>query len=172
MPGHALAKRTVEVLGTRLNYVEAGSGTPVLLVAGWPQSLYAWRHVMPALAPSYRVVAVDPPGPGESGPPQGGYDTANIARHIDAFVDALEIGSLHFVGHDIGAWIGYAYAARHPRKVRRLALIDAAIPGITPADTYALTPERIAKTWHFYFNALPDIIGSRAPSAVRNDDSG
>ena len=130
---------------------------PVLLVPGWPQSWYAWRDVMPALAESYRTIAIDPPGLGDSGPPQGGYDTANIALHIDAFLDALKLDSVHFVGHDIGAWIGYACAARHPHKVRRLALIDAAIPGIAPADAYALTPERVSKTWHFYFNALPEL---------------
>ena len=148
--------RTV-VRNSELHYVEGGRGEPVLLVPGWPQSWYAWRLVMPALADSYRVIAIDPPGLGDSEKPKGGYDTANIALYIDAFLDALKIASVHFVGHDIGAWIGYAYAARYPNKVRRLALIDAAIPGIAPADAYAPTPERINKTWHFYFNALPEL---------------
>ena len=129
----------------------------MLLAAGWPQSLYAWRHVMPRLAEHYRVIALDPPGLGESAPPRGGYDTANAARYLGACVDALALGTIDFVGHDIGAWIGYALAAREPDRVRRLALIDAAIPGIAPADAYALTPERIAKTWHFYFNALAEL---------------
>ena len=149
--------RTANIRDSRLHYVEGGRGAPVLLVPGWPQSWYAWRHVMPALAETHRVIAVDPPGLGDSGPPQGGYDTRNIALHIDAFLDALKLDSVHFVGHDIGAWIGYACAARHPDKVRRLALIDAAIPGIAPAGAYALTPELVRKTWHFYFNALPEL---------------
>jgi microsomal epoxide hydrolase len=62
-----------------------------------------------------------------------------------------------FVGYDIGAWIGYALAARHPAAVERLVLIDAAIPGITPPDAYALTPVQVARAWHFYFNALPEL---------------
>ena len=140
----------------KIHYVEGGSGDPVLLVPGWPQSWYAWRHVMPALAERYRVIAIDPPGLGDSGRPAA-YDTAAIATYIDALLDTLELERVDFIGHDIGAWIGYAYAVRHPAKVRRLALIDAAIPGIAPADAFALTPERINKTWHFSFNALPGL---------------
>ena len=139
-----------------IHYVEGGSGDAVLLVPGWPQSWYAWRRVMPALADNYRVIAIDPPGLGGSDRP-GAYDTATIATCVDAFLDALKLDRVDFVGHDLGAWIGYAYAARHAARVRRLALIDAAIPGIAPADAFALTPERINKTWHFYFNSLPDL---------------
>ena len=148
--------RRAAALDIELHYVEGGSGAPLLLVPGWPQSWYAWRHVMPALADDHHVIAIDPPGLGDSGRPQS-YDTAAIASHIDAFLDTLKLDRVDFAGHDIGAWIGYAYAARHPDRVRRLALIDAAIPGIAPADAFALTPERIDKTWHFYFNALPEL---------------
>jgi pimeloyl-ACP methyl ester carboxylesterase len=111
---------------------------------------------MPALADNYRVIAIDPPGLGDSGTPDA-YDTATIATYIDAFLDTLKLDRVDFAGHDIGAWIGYAYAVRYPGKVRRLALIDAAIPGIAPADAFALTPDRINKTWHFSFNALPEL---------------
>ncbi len=140
----------------KIHFVEGGSGDPVLLVPGWPQSWYAWRHVMPALAERYRVIAIDPPGLGDSGRPDA-YDTATIAGYIDALLETLEINCVDFIGHDIGAWIGYAYAVRYPNKVRRLALIDAAIPGIAPADAFALTPDRINKTWHFSFNALSEL---------------
>ncbi len=143
-------------LGIDLHYVEGGSGAPILLVPGWPQSWYAWRHVMPALADNRRVIVIDPPGLGGSDRPSA-YDTATIAGYFDAFLDALKLDRVDFVGHDIGAWIGYAYAVRHPDKVRRLALIDAAIPGIAPADAFALTPDHINRTWHFSFNALPDL---------------
>jgi pimeloyl-ACP methyl ester carboxylesterase len=147
---HAIAR------GINIHYVEGGSGDAVLLVPGWPQSWYAWRHVMPALANNYRVIAIDPPGLGGSDRPTA-YDTATIAGHFDAFLDVLKLDRAEFIGHDIGAWIGYAYAVRHPDRVRRLALIDAAIPGIAPADTFALTPDHINRTWHFSFNALPDL---------------
>jgi pimeloyl-ACP methyl ester carboxylesterase len=154
--GKRFTHRTATAKDIPIHYVEGGSGDPVLLVPGWPQSWYAWRHVMPLLAGQYRVLAIDPPGLGESGAPAQ-YDTATIASYIAALLDALEIESIAFAGHDIGAWIGYAFAARHPARLHHLALIDAAIPGIAPADAFALTPERINKTWHFSFNALPDL---------------
>ena len=154
--GKRFTHRTAAARDIRIHYVEGGSGEVVLLVPGWPQSWYAWRHVMPLLADNYRVIALDPPGLGDSGVPAA-YDTRTIAGYVDALLDTLELERVAFVGHDIGAWIGYAFAARHPEKVRALALIDAAIPGIAPADAFALTPERINKTWHFSFNALPDL---------------
>lgn len=111
---------------------------------------------MPLLADRYRVIAIDPPGLGESGTPVA-YDTATVAQYVAALLDTLGLARVCFVGHDIGAWIGYAFAVRHPDKIRQLTLIDAAIPGLAPAETFALTPERINKTWHFSFNALPGL---------------
>jgi microsomal epoxide hydrolase len=154
--GRRFTHRTATALDCKIHYVEGGSGDPVLLVPGWPQSWYAWRYVMPLLAETRRVIAIDPPGLGESGTPAA-YDTATVAGYIDAMLETLNLDRIDFVGHDIGAWIGYAYAVSRPAKVRRLALIDAAIPGIAPADAFALTPDRINKTWHFSFNALPDL---------------
>ncbi len=154
--GKRFTHRTATARDIQIHYVEGGSGDPVLLVPGWPQSWYAWRHVMPLLAENYRAIAIDPPGLGESGAPAA-YDTATIAGYIGALLDTLELNQVAYIGHDIGAWIGYAFAVRHSERVRQLALIDAAIPGIAPADAFALTLERINKTWHFSFNALPDL---------------
>ena len=64
---------------------------------------------------------------------------------------------MFLVGHDLGTWIGYAFASLFPEAVLRLAVMDAAVPGLAPAEAYALTPDRVLKTWHFYFNALPDL---------------
>jgi len=155
-PPVGFARRFVTARGVRFHLVEGGTGRPVMLVGGWPQSWYCWRHVMPRLARQRRVIAVDPPGLGESDPPAAG-DTASIAASFAALIETLALGPVPFVGYDIGAWIGYALAARHPAAVERLALIDAAIPGITPPEGYALTPVHVARTWHFYFNAQPEL---------------
>jgi pimeloyl-ACP methyl ester carboxylesterase len=143
--------------GNRLHYVIGGQGNPVLLVPGWPQSWYAWRKVMPALAERFTVVAVDPPGLGDSDKPAGGYDTAAVAKRLQEFTAALGWNRFDFVGHDIGCWIGYPFAATYPEIVRKLVLIDATVPGIVSNDVYAFAPERINKNWHFFFNALPDL---------------
>jgi pimeloyl-ACP methyl ester carboxylesterase len=155
-PPAGFARRFLAVSGARFHVVDGGAGPPVMLVGGWPQSWYCWRHVMPRLAARRRVIAVDPPGLGESDPPAAG-DTASVVAAFAALVEALALGPVPFVGYDIGAWIGYALAARHPAAVERLVLIDAAIPGITPPAGYALTPVHAARTWHFYFNAQPEL---------------
>ena len=157
------AHGVVNVAGVRLHYVEGGSGAPILLIPGWPQSWYAWRHVMPALvAAGRRVIALDPRGMGDSDKPAGGYDMATVAADIHRLVEALGLnanGPIDVAGHDIGSWIGYAYAADWPDDVRRMALYDAALPGITPPPPPAGIPSAAAnaKIWHFSFNRLDDL---------------
>ncbi|MEC4593082.1 MULTISPECIES: alpha/beta fold hydrolase [Nitrospirillum] len=153
--------------GVRLHYVEGGpegeqQGPPVLLIPGWPQSWYAWRHVMPLLADAgRRVIAVDPRGFGDSDRPAGGYDLGTVAADMHGLADVLgllEAGPLDVVGHDVGTWIGHAYAADWPGDVRRLALVDAALPGITPPPPPGIpSDEANARTWHFAFNRLDDL---------------
>jgi len=153
---------TVTVTGTRLHYVEGGSGAPVLLLPGWPQSWYTWRHVMPLLAAAgRRVIALDPRGMGDSDRPASGYDMRTVAADVHGMVEALQLtagGPLDVVGHDIGTWIGYAYAADWPGDVRRLAVFDAALPGVTPPPPPGIpSAETNVKTWHFAFNRLDDL---------------
>lgn len=143
--------------GHRLHYVTGGSGDPLLLVAGWPQTWFAWRRVMPALARRFTVVAVDPPGMGDSDRPDHGYDTAAVAARLHELVRGLGWDRFHLVVHDIGCWIGYPFAAAYGDTVRSLTMIDAAVPGIIPAAAYEFAPERIHRNWHFAFNALPDL---------------
>jgi microsomal epoxide hydrolase len=146
----------IAVGDTQLQCYEAGSGEPVLLVSGWPQSALAWEKLIPLLASDYRVIAVEPPALGTS-LPTGRYDMQSIASLFSELVGKLGLPRLHFVGHDIGCWIGYAFAARHADTLRGVTLMEAAIPGITPGAAYAFTPEQAKKTWHFAFNYLPEL---------------
>jgi pimeloyl-ACP methyl ester carboxylesterase len=143
--------------GRRLHYITGGQGEPLLLAAGWPQSVYAWRKVISALAEHYTVVAVDLPGFGDSDKPETGYDTRAVASRLHELVMFLGWRRFCFVGHDIGCWVGYPYAASYPDRLRKLVLIDALVPGLAPSEAYGLAPERIARNWHFFFNALPDL---------------
>ena len=112
---------TVTVKGVRLHAVEGGSGTPILLLPGWPQSWYAWRYVMPLLIGAGRhVIALDPRGMGDSDRPAAGYDMRTVAAELHDFVAALGLtadGPVDVVGHDVGTWIGYAYAVEWPGDV-------------------------------------------------------
>jgi pimeloyl-ACP methyl ester carboxylesterase len=146
-------ERYVELTDVRLHVVTGGEGPPVLLIPGWPQTWYGWRLVMPELARHRQVVAVDTRGVGLSSKPRTGYDTGTLARDLVELMDALGHERFAVVGHDIGMWIGYALAADHPERIERLAVAEAAVPGLTPSPGLFESPQ----LWHFGFNRLPEL---------------
>ncbi|MEE7546507.1 alpha/beta fold hydrolase [Xanthomonas sp. Kuri4-1] len=145
--------------GLRLHYVTAGdpAAEPLVLLAGYPESWFAWRRVMPALARRFHVIAPDLPGQGDSDKPLDGYDTATVARRVHALLQRLGLSRYGLAGHDIGAWVCLPYALMFPHAVHRLALLDAGIPGITLPELLPTAPERSWRTWHFAFHAVPDL---------------
>ena len=155
----AFRQAVTSVEGVALHYVEAGAGPPIVLIPGWPQTWYAWRLVMPLLAAAgRRVIAIDPPGLGDSGPmPEGhAYDTGRVADVIHAAVKSLGIvKDVDVVGHDVGCWIAYSYATRHAQTVRHLVLLEATLPGVTPNVAFALG--NAVRVFQFYLNAVPEL---------------
>ncbi|WP_354036466.1 alpha/beta hydrolase [Bradyrhizobium sp. S3.2.6] len=148
----------IEANGVRLHYVVGGpaSGEMIVLLHGWPQTWYTWRHVMPALAAAgFRVVAVDYRGAGDSDKPQGGYDKATMAADIRSMVHQFGRDRIDLVGRDIGAMVAYAYAAQWPVEISKLALLDVPLPGTHVWD------EALAKQdpqiWHFGLNQQRDV---------------
>ena len=149
--------RYVHTGGLRLHAVTGGEGPPLLLLGGWPQTWYTWRLVMPTLARDFRVVAADPRGVGLSDKPRDGYDTGTLASDMAALMDALGHPRFAMVGHDIGMWTGYALAADHPDRIDRLAVAEAAIPGLSPSPPLFAGREANDRLWHFAFNRLTGI---------------
>nr|BFE59437.1 alpha/beta hydrolase [Dactylosporangium thailandense] len=146
--------RLVDVNGLRLHAVTGGDGPPLLLVGGWPQTWYAWREVMPALAREHTVVAVDSRGAGLSDKPDHGYDAGTLAADLAALMTVLGHDRFDTVGHDIGTWTAYALAADHPERVGRLAVVEAMIPGLTPSPPVFSPSALNQKLWQFGFNRL------------------
>ena len=109
--------RYVDTGDVRLHAVIGGDGPPLLLVHGWPETWYAWRLVMPALARDFQVIAVDQRGIGLSDKPADGYDTGTLADDLVGLMDALGHERFAVVGHDTGFAISYALAADHPDRV-------------------------------------------------------
>jgi pimeloyl-ACP methyl ester carboxylesterase len=149
--------RLVEVNGLRLHAVTGGNGPALLLIGGWPQTWYAWREVMPALARRRTVVAVDSRGAGLSDKPDDGYDAGTLAADLVALMAALGHDRFDVVGHDIGTWTAYALAADHPKRVGRLAILEAVIPGLTPSPPFFGPAAASLKLWQFGFNRLTDL---------------
>jgi len=131
--------------GVILHYVIGGHGDPVVLLHGWPETWYEWRHVMPALAKNYTVIVPDLPGLGDSSKPLTGYDGKTVADDIHQLVTQLGFKSIFLVGHDFGAQAAYPYAAAHPTEVKRLVVMDFGfLPGGLPL-------------WWFSFHQTRDI---------------
>ena len=149
--------RYVDTGGLRQHVVTGGQGPPLLLVHGWPQTWYAWRLVMPALARDFFVVVPDQRGTGLSGKPADGYDTGTLAGDLVALMDALGHQRFAVAGHDTGLWIGYALAADHPGRLDRLAVAEAAMPGVSPSPPLFGSMQTNNQLWHFGFNRLAEV---------------
>jgi len=147
--------RYVDTGEVRLHTVIGGDGPPLLLVHGWPESWYAWRLVMPALARGFEVIAVDQRGIGLSDKPQDGYDTGTQANDMVALMQALGHERFAVYGTDTGMPIAYALAADHPELVECLVVSEAPLPGISPSPPLFLPATLNARLWHLAFNQLP-----------------
>jgi pimeloyl-ACP methyl ester carboxylesterase len=147
--------RYVDAGEVRLHAVIGGDGPPLLLVHGWPETWYAWRMVMPALARDFEVIAVDQRGIGLSDKPADGYDSGTIAGDLVALMDALGHRRFAMYGTDTGMPIAYALAADHPDRLDRLVVSEAPLPGVTPSPPLFLPPLLNARFWHLMFNQLP-----------------
>jgi pimeloyl-ACP methyl ester carboxylesterase len=113
-----------------LHYVRAGQGEPVLLLHGWPQSWYCWHKIMPALSERYSIIAPDLRGLGDSSRPLDGYDKATIAEDIRKLLHAhLNIDRYNIIAHDWGGPVAFVLAATSPQQVRKLVMLDTAVPG-------------------------------------------
>jgi pimeloyl-ACP methyl ester carboxylesterase len=117
------AKRSVELGDARVAYYEQGSGPEVLLLHGCPFSSFVWRKVIPYLADSYRCLAPDLLGLGDTEtPPNADWSLRAQAAMVIAFLDALSIARTHVVGHDHGGAIAQLLAAEHPDRLNRMIL--------------------------------------------------
>ncbi len=120
----------VEIDGMRQHYLLAGSGEPVVLLHGFPETSHAWRKIIPALSEHHTVLAPDLRGCGDTDRPSGGYDKRTVAADVHRLVEHLRLGAINLVSHDVGMMVGYAYACAYPTQVRRLVLMEAALPGL------------------------------------------
>jgi haloalkane dehalogenase len=121
------ASRYVEVLGSRMHYVEEGQGDPILLIHGNPTSSYLWRNVIPHVEPAGRVIALDLIGMGKSDKPEISYQLQDHIRYVEGFIEALALENIVLVLHDWGGGIGFDYAMRHPQNVRGIVFMEAVV---------------------------------------------
>ncbi len=142
-----------EVDGVRLHFLKGGAGPLALLVHGFAQTWYEWHRLMPSLADTHTVVAVDLPGLGQSGP-AASYAGQDVAAILHRFARSFSPDTpFDLVAHDIGIWNTYPMLAEHPADVRRVVFMEAPIPDGDVHAYPAFTPEGESLVWHFSFFA-------------------
>jgi len=124
--------RYVQVLGSRMHYVDEGEGQPILFLHGNPTSSYLWRNVIPFVTDGYRAIAVDLIGMGKSDKPDLEYTYQDHKRYLDAFIEALDLRDITFVIHDWGSVLGFDYAVEHGDNVVGIAFMESIIPPSFP----------------------------------------
>ncbi len=116
--------KTVNVLGSKINYLEAGTGDPILFLHGIPASSYLWRNIIPHVAELGRCIAPDLIGYGKSDQPDIAYSIFDHIKYIDAFIEALNLKHITIVMHGLGSIIGCHYAAHHAANCKGLVFYE------------------------------------------------
>jgi len=166
--------RQIETIGTTINLVTGGSGPPLLLLHGYPQSHVMWHKIAPRLAQDFTVVAPDLRGYGDSGKPVGDPDHMNYSKRVMAqdqvdVMEALGFDQFLLVGHDRGARVSHRLTKDHPQRVQKLATLD-----IIPTRTMfqIVNQEMATNTYHWFFLIQPfdfpeRVIGADADYFIR-----
>src|SRR4051794_28233442 len=143
----------------RLHYVEAGEGPLVVLLHGFPEFWYGWRHQIPALAErGFRVVAPDMRGYNRSSKPRGvaAYDVERLSGDIRELVRERGEERCFLAGHDWGAAVAYGTAGYHPDAVEKLAILNVPHPRRL-LEGWRKHPKQLAKSWYMFFFQVPGL---------------
>ena len=154
MPTPELTHHTTHINSIRMHYVEAGEGPPVVLLHGFPETWYCWRHQIPVLAARYRVIVPDLRGYGETEKPATGYDKRTMGRDIRELMTHCGFERAAIIGHDRGARVATRLVKDDPAAVDRLVVMD----NIPTRIIFERMNAEIARGhWFFIFNNVPDL---------------
>ena len=155
----------VDLNGTQLHYVSAGaSGSPILLVHGWPETWWAFRKLIPLLAKTHRVYALDIRGFGDSGNTDVDWDLQVAAEDLHHLVAHLGVGAVHLLCQDISGGVGFRFAATHPEDVLSFIAIESSLAGY---GLESLADVNNGGSWHVGFLGAPGIPSRLLPGRER-----
>jgi epoxide hydrolase 4 len=150
------AHREAIVNGVRLHYVEQGEGPLVVLLHGFPEFWYSWRHQIPALAEAgFRVVAPDQRGYNTSEKPRGvrSYRIEHLVDDVAALIQHAGAERATVVGHDWGGGVAWSVAMLRPEAVDKLIVMNAPHPRALAREFRRF--KQLAKSWYVFFFQLP-----------------
>jgi pimeloyl-ACP methyl ester carboxylesterase len=144
--------RYIDVPGVRLHVAEAGEGSPILLLHGWPQHWWIWRKVVPTLAENHRVICPDLRGFGWSEAPTGPYEISELAADMVALLDELGLDQVDLIGHDWGGYTGFLLCLNQPERIRRYLALGIVHPWFEPPKP---SPQALQRTAYQFILATP-----------------
>jgi epoxide hydrolase 4 len=140
--------------GIHMHYVTQGEGELVVLLHGFPEFWYSWRHQIPVLAEQgYRVVAPDLRGYNETEKPERGYDVPTLLRDIVGLIAGLGEERAVVVGHDWGGALAWQFAMDYPQMTTQLIILNAPHPGIFQRDLFHF--RQLLRSWYIFAFQLP-----------------
>jgi haloalkane dehalogenase len=148
----------MDVLGSKIHYIEQGSGDPILFLHGMPTSSYLWRNIIPHLAPLGRCIAPDLVGMGKSSKPDIEYSITDHISYIDAFIQSLQLKNVTLIMHGWGSIIGIDYAMRHEKNCKALVFYESYLRSLN--DDYLSLPYQ-EQLYEFQENSF-DIVADGA----------
>jgi epoxide hydrolase 4 len=151
----------IETNGIRLHVVVAGNpaGAPVVLLHGFPEFWYGWRHQIPALAEAgYHVIVPDQRGYNLSDKPLGvsAYRTVNLHQDVIGLLDHFGIEKVNLAGHDWGAAVAWGVATSFPERMERLAILNVPHPAVM-LNTLRTSFRQVLKSWYIGFFQIPGL---------------
>ncbi len=141
----------IKANGLDMAVYEQGSGAPVILLHGFPELAYSWRHQLPALAAAgYRAIAPDQRGYGQTSVPPDvtDYRMSELIADVHGLLDALDLDTATFVGHDWGAFVLWNMAMLAPERIERLVILNIPHYPRPPVDPIGIMRERLGNNFY------------------------
>ncbi len=146
--------REIITNGIRMHYVTQGEGPLIVLLHGFPEFWYSWRHQIPFLAEhGYTVVAPDLRGYNDTEKPHKGYDIPTLVRDVVGLIRGLRQQRAIIVGHDWGGVLAWAFAINYPEMTERLIVMNAPHPASMMRELR--TPKQLCKSWYIFAFQIP-----------------
>ena len=155
MPDTSWHHDTIQTNGIKLHYVTQGNGPLMLLLHGFPEFWYSWRHQIPAFAADHKVVALDLRGYNDSDKPeaQSAYVMAEFIKDVKGVIEGLGYDRCTLVGHDWGGAIAWSFAYAYPEMVDRLIVLN--FPHPAKFAEGLRTPQQLLRSAYIFFFQIP-----------------